>query len=114
MKKITTFVFLMLMASFAFAQGVTTSAMQGQIMDQDSETLIGATVIAVHTPTGTTYATTTDDYGNYRLDNMKVGGPYKVTISYVGQEDLVYEQVYLRLGEPLKLTTALGLSLIHI
>jgi len=104
----------MLMAFFVNAQGVTTSGLQGQIIDQSEETLIGATVVAIHTPTGTMYGTTTDENGYYRLDNMKVGGPYKITASYVGQEDIVYDQVYLRLGEPLRLNVALGESSIAL
>lgn len=114
MKRLTISYFFILMAYFVSAQGVTTSAMQGQIIDQSEETLIGATVMAVHTPTGTMYGTTTDENGYYRLDNMKVGGPYKITTSYVGQEDVVYDQVYLRLGEPLRLNVALGESSIAL
>ena len=114
MKRLTICYFFMLMAYFVSAQGVTTSAMQGQIIDQSEETLIGATVIAIHTPTGTMYGTTTDENGYYRLDNMKVGGPYKITASYVGQEDIVYDQVYLRLGEPLRLNVALGASAVAL
>ena len=110
MKKLIFFSLFLLVGYFANAQGVTTSAMQGQIIDQDEETLIGATVAALHTPTGTLYGTVTDDNGYYRLDNMKVGGPYKVTVSYVGQEDVVYDQVYLRLGESLRLNSAMGES----
>ena len=114
MKRLAISYFFILMAYLVSAQGVTTSAMQGQIIDQGEETLIGATLIAVHTPTGTTYGTTTDENGYYRLDNMKVGGPYKITASYVGQEDVVYDQVYLRLGEPLRLNVALGESSIAL
>ena len=114
MKKLLSFSLFVLMAYFVNGQGVTTSSMQGQIADQEEETLIGATVVAIHTPTGTNYGTVTDENGFYRLDNMKVGGPYKVTISYVGQEDLVYDQVFLRLGEPLRLNAALGASAIGL
>ena len=114
MKRLTISYFFILMAYFVSAQGVTTSAMQGQIIDQSEETLIGATVMAVHIPTGTMYGTTTDENGYYRLDNMKVGGPYKITTSYVGQEDVVYDQVYLRLGEPLRLNVTLGESSIAL
>lgn len=114
MKKLIISYFFMLIVCFVSAQGVTTSAMQGQIMDQSEETLIGATITALHTPTGTLYGTITDENGRYRLDNLKVGGPYKVTISYVGQEDKVYDQVYLRLGEPLRLNATLGESAVAL
>ena len=48
----------------AYAQ-VTTSAMGGRITDQDGQALIGATVIAVHVPSGTRYGTTTNEDGRY-------------------------------------------------
>lgn len=108
MKKLILFNFFMVISLFAFAQGVTTSAMQGQVTDQNGESLIGVTVTATHTPTGTFYGTVSDNDGYYRMDNMKVGGPYKVTISYVGQDDVVYDNVYLRLGEPYKNNVAMG------
>jgi len=114
MKKLISCYIFMLIACFVSAQGVTTSAMQGQILDQSEETLIGATITALHSPTGTLYGTITDENGYYRLDNLKVGGPYKITMSYVGQEDLVYDQVYLRLGEPLRLNATLGESAVAL
>jgi len=108
MKNLFTIIFALLVSSSAFAQGVTTSSMQGQIADQNQEVLIGATITATHTPTGAFYGTISDNDGYFRLDNMKVGGPYKVTVSYVGQEDRVYNQIYLRLGEPKKLNVSMG------
>ncbi len=83
----------------SFAQGVTTSSMQGTITDNTGENLIGANILAVHTPSGTVYGTSTDLEGNYRLPNMRVGGPYKVTVSYTGYGELTAEGVFLRLGE---------------
>jgi hypothetical protein len=32
---------------------------------------------------------------------MRIGGPYKITISFVGYESQVYNEVYLELGKPL-------------
>ena len=81
------------------AQGVTTSSMIGTIMDQSNEPLIGANLIAVHTPTGTSYGTSTSDDGSFGIPNMKVGGPYTITVSYIGYEELVIENVFLNLGE---------------
>jgi len=108
MKKIFVFNCFILVSLFAFAQGVTTSSMQGQVNDQSGETLIGVAITATHVPTGTFYGTVSDNDGYYRIDNMKVGGPYKVTISYLGQEDVVYNDVYLRLGEAYKKDVTMG------
>ncbi|MCB9288324.1 MAG: TonB-dependent receptor [Lewinellaceae bacterium] len=73
--------------------------MQGKIQDVNGEPLIGANILAVHLPSGTTFGTATDVEGNYRIPNMRVGGPYKVTISYTGYGETVLDGIFLRLGE---------------
>ncbi len=83
----------------AFAQGVTTSSINGQIKDQNGEPLPGANIIAVHQPSGTTYGSLTDFDGFYRVPNMRVGGPYKIEISYVGFKTQTLNDIYLRLGD---------------
>jgi len=85
--------------STALGQGVTTSSLSGTVTDVSGETLIGANVVALHLPSGTSYGTSTDIDGKYRIANMRVGGPYKVTTSYTGFGDKVLDGVSLRLGE---------------
>ena len=58
----------------SFAQ-VTTSSMSGRIIDVDGTTVVGATVVATHTPSGTQYYSVTDNNGLYRIQNMRPGGP---------------------------------------
>ena len=81
----------------AFAQ-VTTSAMTGIITDTKGEALIGANVVAVHVPSGTSYGTATDLDGSYRMPGMRVGGPYKITVTYTGFADQVKEGIYIKIG----------------
>ena len=69
--------------AFIFAQ-TTTSAISGRITAADGTPLAGATVIATHTPSSTQYGTASDTNGSYRLNGMRVGGPYTVEISYAG------------------------------
>lgn len=97
----------MVSAILIFAQGSTTSSMNGRITDTNGEALIGATVLAVYTPTGAEYGNITDTDGYYRIPNMKVGGPYTVTVSYIGFETYVEENVSLTLGQSLKLSFTL-------
>ena len=91
-----------------FAQGSTTSAINGRIFGAGSESLPGATVVAIDVPTGSQYGTVTDLDGYFRLPNMNVGGPYKVTISFVGYEPFVKDGIYLQLGQTLKLDVNLS------
>lgn len=97
---VTAFVLILFAASAqqAVAQ-VTTSSLTGIVTDESEEPLPGATVTAVHTPSGTTYGTATRPDGAYRISNMRVGGPYTITFSYIGFSSHVVEEVYLSLGE---------------
>ncbi|MDR2882843.1 MAG: TonB-dependent receptor [Alistipes sp.] len=74
---------------------VTTSALGGRVTDSDGAAVIGATVVAVHTPTGTTYAAASDAAGNYRMRNMRPGGPYTVKFSYLGYATIEYNDIAL-------------------
>lgn len=81
---------------------VTTSGMSGLIM-AGGETAVGATVQAVYEPSGTTYGTITNADGRFNLQGMRNGGPYRVTISYVGFQSAVYKDITLQLGETYEL-----------
>lgn len=94
--------------AIAFSQGVTTSSIGGQVTDNTGEPLLGANVVAVHTPSGTTYGAITDFDGYYRIANMRVGGPYKITISYVGFQDFIRGTVNLNLGITERINTQMS------
>ena len=98
MKKIYFALAAFLVTSFAFSQGVTTSSMGGQVTDATGEPLLGANVVAKHTPSGTTYGAITDFDGYFRISGMRSGGPYQVTFSYVGYNDDVKQNIFLNLG----------------
>ncbi|PKP13243.1 MAG: TonB-dependent receptor [Bacteroidetes bacterium HGW-Bacteroidetes-3] len=94
--------FSMLIAVFSivsvFSQ-VTTSKIQGVVSDDTSAGLYGANVVAKHLPTGTVAGTMTAEGGRFTLTNLRVGGPYTVTISYIGFKTIEYTDVYLDLGK---------------
>ena len=111
MKKTTQFLLMaavLLCSSVIMAQGVTTSSINGKITDNTGEPLPGANVVAIHTPSGTKYGAATDFDGFYRISNMRTGGPYAITISYIGYQDFSNEQVYLALGESKKISITLS------
>ncbi len=86
--------------------------MNGQVTDVNGEALIGANILAVHTPSGSAYGNSTNVDGYFRIPNMRVGGPYTITISYTGFEDYVKNDVYLNLGQSFKLNVPLSESAI--
>ena len=109
MKKITFLLVVILLAFVgeSYAQGVTTSSLNGKVTDNNENPLPGATVVAIHGPTGTKYAAITDFDGFYRIQNMRVGGPYRVTITYVGFNGYVKDDLYLQLGQSERVSTQL-------
>ena len=103
MKKLLTYLLpilsAMLMVVTASAQ-VTTSSMSGKVTDANG-VLPGATVVAVHQPTGSQYYAVTDSKGFYHLNNIMAGGPYVVTISCMGYSDDVITDINLALSDNL-------------
>ncbi len=94
---------LSVMAMLAFVVNgyaqFTTSSMAGRISDESGEPLTGAAVVAVHTPSGTQYYAVANGEGYYTIEGMRPGGPYEITISFVGCNTLVIKDVTLKLSE---------------
>lgn len=92
--------FSLLIAIFAFSttfSQMTSSKIQGSVSDETLG-LFGANVVAKHLPTGTVSGTMTLEGGRYSITNLRVGGPYTITFSYVGYKTIEYTDVYLDLG----------------
>lgn len=104
--------FVLVLCSLSVKAQETTSEIQGVVSDDKSALLSGATITAVHQPTGTRYVTTTRKDGRYNLANVRVGGPYLITVTYVGHNEAKQDDVFLTLGtsfkSDFKLTTASG------
>ncbi len=90
---------LFFVTATVLGQGVTSSSVSGKITDNKGEPLPGANILLVHTPSGTKYGASTDFDGFFRISNVRTGGPYKVTISFVGFKTVEKNNIYLRLGD---------------
>ncbi len=98
-KKICILLVALIISSATIMQAqVTTSSMGGRVSDAEGA-VIGATVIATHTPSGTTYGTVTNLEGRFNLNGMRVGGPYTVTITFIGYGAFTQNNITLSLGE---------------
>ena len=78
----------------------TTARVKGTVNVDD------AVITAVHIPTNTT-KTVTAIGGNFNINFLPIGGPYKITISKVGFETEIINIATLNSTEPLKLTANL-------
>jgi hypothetical protein len=97
MKKVLLLLLFSITTLFAFSQ-VTTSAISGVVKDPKNQVLPGATVSAIHVPTGTVYKAATNKSGAYVFPAVRVGGPYTITASYVGFKTDEVKDVATSLG----------------
>ena len=106
MKKIITF--LLLLSSFYSVIGqTTTSSIRGIIKSSTSETLPGATIKAIHSPSGSKYSALANADGRFNILNMRIGGPYKIVVTFVGYQSEEFNDVYLDLGKVFSLDVLL-------
>ena len=83
----------------AFAQSSTSSALNGRVTDPEGRPIAGATVEIVHIPSNTRKTVSTDDQGRFASTNLRVGGPYKITVTKDGFAGEAQEDINLLLGE---------------
>ncbi len=101
LKKLLPLFIAFLAMPFIMIAQVTTSSMNGTVKDLKGPELAGATISAIHIPTGTVYSAPARKGGIFYIPNMNPGGPYTVTVSNVGYKTLTKEGINLSLGETL-------------
>ena len=97
-----------LLISVGMQAQITTAAMGGRVIDDMAEPVIGASVRAVHEPSGSVYGAVTNVDGRYSIQGMRTGGPYTVTVSYVGFSTQTFSNLTLQLGEVFNLNVDLS------
>ncbi len=90
---------VLLLPATLYAQGVTTTAVNGIVTDTDGVPVADATIVALHEPSGTRYSAVSRSGGAYNLPNLRVGGPYRVTATAIGFEPRAEQSLTLNLGE---------------
>lgn len=103
----------MLLTGTIYAQ-ITTSGMNGRVLDNNNEPLPGATLVAVHQPSGTQYGTITNIEGRFNLQGMRTGGPYLVEVSFLGYSKESYSDIRLYLGESFVLDAVLTEGVVEL
>ena len=105
MKKIKIFLLLMLLTAgtlLSYSQ-VTTSSISGRVTDTKGSPVEFATIVAIHKPTNSQYSAFSDQSGNYRLLDLRPGGPYKVVIRLLGYQGVEFDNLNLALSDNLVL-----------
>ncbi len=92
----------------ASAQGVTTGSLTGLVYDAQKAPVPGASVVAVHVPSGTRYEATSRADGHFSLPGLRVGGPYSVTATLTGFQPTTLKDVVVNLGVEADLVLNLG------
>ncbi|MDP4116272.1 MAG: carboxypeptidase regulatory-like domain-containing protein, partial [Bacteroidota bacterium] len=106
--------FIFTLSGVTFCQSITTGGIIGSIVDETGAFLPGATIKAVHIPSNTTYGNTSRSDGKYNIPNMRVGGPYTISVSFVGYKDIKKENVYIELGTNLLLNFTLRVQAMEL
>lgn len=96
-KKLFIFVFV-LVSSLSFSQ-ITTSTVEGKIIGENLLPIINADITIIHLPTNSSVETTTNKKGRFSIDNLDVGGPYRIIIKSKEIDDYTRNNIYLNLGE---------------
>ena len=81
------------------AQGITSAALQGRVLQADSAPIAGAVVTAILPASGAHWQVVTDASGRYFVENMGVGGPYVLEARAVGFRSAGQTGVFLGLGQ---------------
>jgi hypothetical protein len=97
----------LLLPALVFAQGVTTAALNGTVVDNKGQPLVGANVTAVHEPSGSFFGSAARSDGHFNIPGLRVGGPYTITASFIGYQTQKQGNVYLALGQDLKINFVL-------
>lgn len=97
------FLFSVIIFTASINAQVTTSGLFGAVSDNAKDAVPGANVVAIHTPTGTIYGSSTRADGNYNIYGLRPGGPYKITVSVVGKKKVELQDIYFDLGQNLRL-----------
>lgn len=100
--------------SSVIAQGITTAALNGFVSDSANTPLGGATVTVIHEPSGTRATTTTRSNGQYNLSNLRIGGPYTITVTDANAVTDTKRDVYLDQGDSASQNFVLGSDVVQM
>ncbi|MEO6819895.1 MAG: TonB-dependent receptor [Ginsengibacter sp.] len=108
LKRILPLLIAILLAPFLMNAQVTTGTIVGNVTSDDGQSLPGATITAIHMPTGSKYNTVVQNNGQFTIPNVRIGGPYTIEIQSSGHTNKEFKDIYVSLGSPLSLDVTLN------
>ncbi len=105
-----TLLLFLVVAGFSqlYAQGGISANIVGKIVDAKGVPIVGAVVVAKHEPSGSVYGIETREDGRFNLPDVRIGGPYTLTVSQVGSKTVTQNNVFLSLGQSFRYDVALS------
>lgn len=104
--KILSLILALFISSQAIGQG-TDATISGKITDEKGEIIPGVTVRVKNESTGFQTGTVTNVQGEYQLQQLPLGKPYSITISFVGYQTQKFSNYALNQGDKLKVDAKL-------
>lgn len=92
------FLFLFFLISNQLSAQVTTSTLSGVVKDSKGQGLGSATVTVEYPEAGIRHILATKSDGRFTVPNLRVGGPYRVTVNHVSYKEVVSDNIFLELG----------------
>jgi hypothetical protein len=106
-KRLFTMLAFLFITVVMFGQASTTSGINGKIVDPNGKPLAGATILAIHVPSGSQYGVLANSDGLFSIQGMRPGGPYSIEVSFIGYSKKSVSDISLLLGESFVLNTSL-------
>ena len=87
----------------------TTGIIRGSVTDESGNPVSGASVQITHIPSGSKSSTSSGNSGAFYSRGLRLGGPFKVTVTKSGQSS-VRSNIFTRLGSESNVSFSLGSS----
>src|SRR5262245_24104031 len=97
MKRIIALLSVIGITNYSLSQ-VTTATLSGVVKDSKGAALSAATVIVEYPDAGLSQSLITKADGRFTASNLRVGGPYRVTVNHVSYQKAVTDNIFLELG----------------
>ena len=90
------------LAGDVWAQGTTSAAIAGRVLDTQGRGLSGVEVVVTNHATGIAMRVSSRAEGRYLVSGLEVGGPYSVTVRRIGSPMQTRTGLFLSLGQQLQ------------